>query len=429
MKMKISLVIGMLMIAGLVLFSLDNAPLSQPTLAKAVVDVRELLRVTPTAPLPKKKLIVNADPNPWVKSFLKEYDSFVKMAVANHQAPGAALAVLKDTSIIFLKGYGLQELGKPDSIDARTVFRIGSVSKSVTATLCAVLVNEGVISWDDPVIKYLPDFKLKSESATKKLKLRHLLSHTEGLPYHAYTDMVDQSAPVDTLIDYLQDLNLIAEPGKIYSYQNVGFSLIGKVIEAATKKSFEEVLTEKLFRPLQMADASASFEKISKNKNTAKPHKITKPLKIQDIYYSVAPAGGINASAQDMALWLKEVLTQKSNVLGNERLDEIFEPQVNATMRNINFFKWKRIRKSFYGLGWRVISFSDGDTLLYHGGLVNNYRCEVAVNPKKKLAVALLVNSPSILANQGIPQFFKIYDRYLSPINKWDETRTVTALK
>ena len=402
----------MLMVAGLIMFNIDNVPLSQPS-----IELRDSL---PLAPTPKQKTIVNPDPNPYVNSFLKEFDGFIKTAIANRQAPGAALAVLKDTSIIFLKGYGLRELGKPDSIDTRTVFRIGSVSKSMTATLCAVLVNESVFHWDDPVTKYLPDFKLKSEESTKKLTLRHLLSHTEGLPYHAYTDMVDKSAPVDTLIDYLQDLDLIAEPGKIYSYQNVGFSLIGKVIEAATKKSFEEVLTEKLFRPLGMVDASASFDGISKNKNSAKPHKITKPLKISDIYYSVAPAGGINASAQDMALWLKEVVTQKSKVLGADRLEEIFEPQVQATMRNINFFKWKRIRRSFYGLGWRVISFSDGDTLLYHGGLVNNFRCEVAINPKKGIAVALMVNSPSVLANQGIPQFFKIYDHYIDPIRRWE---------
>lgn len=367
----------------------------------------------------RQSVFVYADPNPFVQLSIKEFDSFIKMTLANRQAPGAALAVLKDTSIICLKGYGLREFGKPDSIDARTVFRIGSVSKSITATLCAVLVDEGVIRWDDPVTKYLPDFKLKSEEATKKLTLRHLLSHTEGLPYHAYTDMVDRSAPVDTLIDYLQDLNLIAEPGQIYSYQNVGFSLIGKVIEAATKKSFEEVLTEKLFLPLHMVDASASFQRIIKNKNSAIPHKFTEPLKISEVYYSVAPAGGINSSAQDMALWLKELLSHKANVLNEARLTEIFKPQVGATVRNLNFFKWKRLRKSFYGLGWRIISFSDGDTLRYHGGLVNNYRCEVAINPKNKIAIALLVNSPGMLANQGIPQFFKIYDHYLDSINRW----------
>lgn len=404
--MKVAFWVVIIAIAGFALFGLANSA------GKSVVKPKDSTRVS------NRNAFVRSDPDPFVRASIKEFENFIKLSLTNHQAPGAAIAVVKDTSIIFLNGYGLRETGKPDSIDTQTVFRIGSVSKSVTATLCAVLVNEGVIAWDDLVIKYLPDFKLKSEEATKKLTLRHLLSHTEGLPYHAYTNMVDQSAPIDTLIDDLQDLNLIAEPGKIYSYQNVGFSLIGKIIEAATKKSFEEVITEKLFLPLEMKTSSASFQRILANKNVAIPHKFTTPLKIVDTYYSVAPAGGINASAQDMGLWLKEVLAQKANILKSDRLDEIFEPQIHATVRNLNFFKWKRVRKSYYGLGWRVITFADNDTLLYHGGLVNNYRCEVAINLKNKIAIALLVNSPSVLANQGIPEFFKIYDRYLASSKK-----------
>ncbi len=181
-----------------------------------------------------KNIVAHHDPNPFVESALKEFEGFIKTAIVNRQAPGAAVAIVKDTSIIFLKGYGLRDTKKPDSINTRTVFRLGSVSKSVTATLVAVLVNEGILHWDDPVIKYLPDFKLKSEEATQKLTLRHLLSHTIGLPYHAYTIMVEDHASFDTLVDHLKDLDLIGKPGELYSYQNVGFSLIGKVIEKAT---------------------------------------------------------------------------------------------------------------------------------------------------------------------------------------------------
>lgn len=386
--------------------------------SKSHAVAKPVVKVDSVRPV-EKQAFVYEDPNPFVQSAISEYEAFIKTMIKNKQAPGAALAVLRDTSIIFLKGYGLREVGKLDSVDKKTVFRIGSVSKSMTATLCSILVNDGVFNWDDPVIKYLPDFKLKTEQATKTVTLRHFLSHTEGLPYHAYTDMVDREAPVDTLIDYLQDLNLIAEPGKIFSYQNVGFSLIGKVIEAATKKSFEEVLNEKLFKPLKMQNASASFKKISENKDVAKPHHLTHPLKVSSAYYSVAPAGGINASVEDMGLWLKEVLTQKSKVFNPDRLGEIFAPQVRAAMRNYSFFRWKRIYKSYYGLGWRVISFADNDTLLYHGGFVNNYRCEVAVNPKTKMAIALMVNSSSFLADRGVAEFFRIYDRHLDAINNW----------
>ncbi len=366
----------------------------------------------------EKEAFVYPDPNPFVGSALKEFEGFVNTAIINHQVPGAAVAILKDTSIIFLKGYGLRDTRKPDLVSTRTIFRLGSVSKSLTASLTAVLVNEGILHWDDPVIDYLPDFKLKSEEATKKLTLRHLLSHTIGLPYHAYTIMVEDHAPFDTLMDHLKDLDLIGEPGEIYSYQNVGFSLIGKVIEKATGKKLEQVFMEKLFEPLGMIDASASYEKIMKASNVAMPHYGTKPTTISSAYYSVAPAGGLNASIQDLGLWLKAMMGNAQNVLPQNRLDEMFEPQVRAVARNHNFWQWKRVRKSYYGLGWRIITFSN-DTIAYHGGYVNSYRCEVAINQKKKIAIAVLVNAPSSLANQSVPKFLKIYDRYLDSIKQW----------
>ncbi len=373
---------------------------------------------------PEKNIFVYHDPNPFLAKALKEFEGFINTAIANRQAPGAAIVVVKDTSIIFLKGYGLRDTNKPDSVNTRTIFRIGSVSKSISATLAAVLVNEGVLHWDDTVINYLPAFKLKSEEATKKITLRHVLSHTMGLPYHAFTNLVEHNTPLDTLINNLHRLDLVGEPGQVYSYQNVGFSLIGKIIEAATQKKFEEALSQKLFLPLQMKDASATYEKIKSARNVAMPHFFTRPSPISDTYYSVAPAGGVNASAQDLGVWLKLLLGNRPDVLPKKQIDEIFEPQVKAIARNHNFWQWKRVRQSYYALGWRIITFAD-DTIAYHGGFVNNYRCEVAVNRKKKIAIALLVNSPGMLADRGIPAFFKIYEHYLDSINRWKPKRTL----
>ncbi|MBS1505783.1 MAG: beta-lactamase family protein [Bacteroidetes bacterium] len=369
-----------------------------------------------------KPAYVAKEQNPFVEASLKEFESFIKMAMANGQAPGAALAVVRDTSIIFLKGYGLRDTQQPDSVNTRTVFRLGSVSKSVTASLASILVNEKIIHWDDPVVKYIPEFKLKSASATQSLTLRHVLSHTIGLPYHAFTGMIEEHTPFDTLVHHLQDLDLIGKPGELYSYQNVGFSLIGKVMERATGKKLEDLFTEKLFLPLHMSDASASFEKIMVNGNVARPHFFMKPRSISSAYYSVVPAGGLNASIQDMALWLKAMMGSRPDVLPRDRVNELFEPQVRAVARNLNFWQWKRVRKSFYALGWRIITFND-DTVAYHGGYVNNYRCEVAIDQKRKIGIALLVNSPGMVADQGIPHFLKIYDRYLDSINQWKPRR------
>src|SRR5690348_13120857 len=120
--MKIAVVIGMLMVAALLLFSVYNSPLSQPG-----PEHHDTITVTEKSKQIQKP-VVNPDPNPFVISFINEYESFIKNALANRQAPGAALAIVKDSSVIFLKGYGLCQFGKPDSINSRTVFRIGSVS-------------------------------------------------------------------------------------------------------------------------------------------------------------------------------------------------------------------------------------------------------------------------------------------------------------
>ena len=202
--------------------------------------------------LVEKDISAVVDPNPYTQKVLSQYEEFIERAIRAGTSPGAAVAIVKDSSIIYLKGFGLKQVGEPDSINTNTVFRLGSVSKCFASVLAGTLVSDHLFSWDDPLIKYLPDFALKSKESTEKLTVRHVLSHTIGLPYHAFTNMIEERASLDTLFKELRYLDLIGEPGKVYSYQNVGYSLIGEVIKATTHKSFEEALTEKVFRPLHM---------------------------------------------------------------------------------------------------------------------------------------------------------------------------------
>lgn len=368
------------------------------------------------------KLEACRNSNPYLQKLLLAYSKYVNDAVEKNQTPGAAVAIVRDTSIIYLKGFGLRAIDDSDSVDVNTVFRLGSVSKSFAAILAGRLVDDHLISWDDPVNKYLNDFQLKSKESTENLKLRHVLSHTIGLPYHAYTSMIEDGTNLDTMIHHLKDLDLIAQPGKMYSYQNVGYSLIGKVMESATGHSFERLLQEQIFHPLKMDHASASYNEILKVENRAKPHLFSKngwqTIPISKHYYNVSPAGGVNASISDMALLLKALLNQK-DFLQTTTLDEIFTPQVKATSRNRNFGMWHRPHASYYGLGWRIIHFGS-DTLLYHGGYVNGYRSEVAIHRSKKLAISVLTNGSGNLADQSIPQFYKLYEAYADSIQMWE---------
>lgn len=379
--------------------------------------------VVPAENLPEPKLVAFDDPNPYMQQVLSDYNDFIERAIKKGIAPGAAVAIIRDTSIVFLKGFGLRQVGLPDTIDVNTVFRLGSVSKSISSVLAGALVSKQLINWDDPIVKYIPQFELKSKEQAEKLTIRHVLSHTTGLPYHAYTNMIEEHLPFDTLMAYLKQVDLFGEPGQYYSYQNVGYSLIGKVVEAATHQSFEAALRENVFKPLNMRNGSASYEAIINHDNVAKPHyhsrKRWATVPISDTYYNTAPAGGINASITDMALWLKALLNG-SPIMSDSTLHQVFEPQVKAISKNHNFRKWQRPKASYYALGWRILTFKN-DTIDYHGGYVNGYRSEVAIDRKNKLAICVLTNSPGSLSDQAVPEFLKRYTHYADSIAVWEE--------
>jgi beta-lactamase class C len=394
-----------------------------PTKAENCVNEAPLQANIPLIVEEEYNVVAYPDPNPYTQKLLAQYEAFIMRAIKTGSSPGAAVAIVKDSSIIYLKGFGLKQVGKPDSININTVFRLGSVSKSITSVLAGTLVNDRLFNWDDPIVKFLPEFELKSKESTAKLTIRHVLSHTTGLPYHAFTNMIEERAPLDALFKELRYLDLIGEPGKIYSYQNVGYSLIGAVIKATTEKSFEEVLTEKLFLPLHMKNSSASYAAIINNPNIARPHHFTRKhwvsVPVSDTYYDVGPAGGVNASIADMALWLKALLGNEQEVVNDSTLNVIFEPQVRAISKNRNFWKWQRPKASYYALGWRVLAFKS-DTLEYHGGYVNGYRSEVAVDRKNRIAICVLTNSAGTLADLSIPEFFTRYNQQGDSISYWE---------
>lgn len=362
--------------------------------------------------------------NPHWNEFLREYESFIRESIENGEAPGAAVAVVKDSSVMFLKGFGLSDTEEKDSVGVFSVFRLGSVSKSLASVLTGVLVQDSVLNWDDKVIKYIPDFELKSKESTEQITLRHLLSHTSGLPYHAFTSEIDHGADFDPLVFHLRDLTLTGPPGKTYSYQNVAYSLIGKVIESATGKPYDVVMTEKVFAPLHMDQASLTFEEMMANDDKAKPHIHTirgwRPTTINETYYNVGPAGGVNASISDMARWLKALTAQENNLLQRSVKHDMFKPYVKATARNRYFRNYKRSSGSFYSLGWRILTFNKTDTLNYHGGYVNGYRSEIALKGDDGIGICVLVNAAGQLADRAIPEFFIRYEKYRAKIREWE---------
>lgn len=376
---------------------------------------------TPETPVVSNKVEVVPVP-PEIPSqyeaMLNAYEDYINESLALSGTPGAAVAIIIDSVVVYTKGFGIKSVGTQDPVDVHTVFRLGSVSKPVTASLAGLLATDSLLRWDDPTTKYLPDFTIGSPEHTQPLTIRHVLSQSTGLPYHTYTTLIEDGVPLPAMLEAVKQIDPIGKPGQFYTYQNVAYSLIEPVINVATGCSFEEIMQERLFDPLFMSDASVSYESIMKNCNVAEPHLFRgrqwKQIPISDTYYNAAPAGGINASISDMANWMKAMLGQRPDIISQPAIDQLFEPHVKATAKNRNFSRWSRIKRAYYGLGWRIINFQN-DTLAYHGGYVNGYRSEVAIHSARQIAICVLANGPSSFSDHAIPTFFSIYDTYMLP--------------
>lgn len=359
--------------------------------------------------------VVEPEPKEWVMDeslarYLEEFEHDFEEGLNDKQIPGAAVAIVKDGRVVLQKGFGVKERGTSEEVDENTVFRLGSVSKGFASVLTGVMVEEGAVSWDDPVSHYLPEFKLHDPEQTDRVQVRHLLSHTSGLPRHAYTNLVEAGLSLDRIIPRLEEVPLISKEGEQLAYQNAAYSTIEKVLEAQTDTDFNRLLNEKLLEPLAMDHSSASYDGIRNSGNRALPHVFRSrsrgrvPVSISEKYYNAVSAGGINASASDMGKWLLLLTGHRPDVISGETLEEIYEPFVTIHNRRYSRY-WDEVSESHYGMGWRVLD-NHGQKIVYHGGYVNGYRSEIAFAPEDGVGICILINTHSSYPLTVIPDFF-----------------------
>lgn len=342
--------------------------------------------------------------------FLDEFELAFEEGMNNKRIPGGAVAIVKDGRVVFQKGFGVKEKGTSNKVDEHTVFRLGSVSKGFAAVLAGVAVEDGLISWDKPVSSYLEDFKLNDPEQTNRVQIKHILSHTSGLPRHAYTNLVEDGLSLDRIIPRFESVPLISEEGILLAYQNAAYSVIEKVLEAQTNIDFNSLLKQELFTPLQMDNASSNYDSIKSSANKAMPHvyysrsKGRVPISISKKYYNAISSGGINASASDMGKWLLLLTGNTPEIISKEILNQIYDPLAKINNRRFSRY-WDGVNSSQYGMGWRVLD-NDGQRIVYHGGYVNGYRTEIAFDPDNNLGICILINANSSYPLEVIPDFF-----------------------
>lgn len=357
-----------------------------------------------------------------------DLDRYVARVMADFEVPGVALCIVKDGRTLAAKGYGVRRLGDPAPVDAHTRFGIASNTKAFTATALGLLVEEGKIEWDAPVIRYLPWFQMWDPWVTREITVRDLLVHRSGLGL-GQGDLLGWPPSTRTREEIVRQIRYL-EPAtsfrSAYAYDNVLYHGAALVIEAVSGETWEEFVASRIIARLGMNDTRVSRASTREGGNVATPH-----ARVEGDVQPVAPfdavntnaSGGINSTAVDMAKWLI-VQLDSGRVADGSRLfsprttRELWSPVTPMPVaRPPDELAPLRTDYRGYGLAFVVQEYRDHKMVTHTGGLPG-YVSRVAMIPELRLGVAVLTNQEAGAAFEAIT--YRILDHYLgAPATDW----------
>lgn len=329
---------------------------------------------------------------------VKAFDQYAAQAIRQWEAPGISIAVVKDGKVLLQKGYGVRKLGETAPVDAQTIFGICSTTKAMTAAAMGMLVDEGKVNWDDPVTKYLPEFKLSDPYATQAVRVRDLFTHNAGLPnadYLWYANLLSS----EQIVERMQYIPLAYPLRGGYTYQNVMYLVAGQLIAQVSGMSWADFLQKRIFTPLNMKRTFATMEASKGESNRSTPHYRVKGkvVPIRDMAVDrVGPAGSVWSCAEDMAKWMLFVLdSAKVNgqrLLKPETHAEWLKPQ--TIVPPASFYPTVRLTKPMwttYALGWFQHDYQ-GKAVSFHTGSMDGTIAIIGLIPAEKLGIYVLGN-------------------------------------
>ena len=338
-----------------------------------------------------------------------DYETYFRQLVTDRNYPGAAFAIVSRDRILRIATVGHTTAAGQHPIDQQTTFRLASVSKPFAAELVGLLVEDGVLRWNDPVTRYVPGFKINGDAT--HIRIEHLLGQSTGLIPHAYDNLLEDGKSMDMIWRKMSDLPYVCDPGTCYGYQNSVFSLVDPLVAKATNMDYGTLIEQRIFKPLDMTTASVGFAAFINNPNHAEPHARRngrwKTVAVQPNYYRAAPAAGVNASILDMSKWLQAQLGSRPEVLSSDLLGTLSIPRVK-TRREVHRKQWQSILSdAHYGLGWRIYQVGD-EQLIYHGGWVSGFRADVAFSLQHDIGIVVLLNAESSGINELTTRFWQM---------------------
>ncbi|TPE42662.1 serine hydrolase [Pontibacter mangrovi] len=351
---------------------------------------------------------------------LQKLDAYYQKALKDWDVPGMAIAIVKNDSVIFAKGYGVLDNKKGGQVDANTLFGIASNSKAYTAAALATLVDQGKIKWEDKVKTYVPYLQLYDPFVTENLTIEDLLCHRVGFKTFS-GDLLWYNTTYSRpeIIERMRYLEPVYGFRDGYGYSNLMFITAGEVIEKVSGQKWEDYIQQTFFRPLGMNRSYTSVNDLKGVQNVASPHGFDENKKPYATTFTAwdswNPAAGIFTSVNQQAQWMRLQLNH-----GTYNGKKIFSEEASRNMWTVHnpFAVSKEAEEitpsthfSGAGLGW-FLSDYEGRKMVYHSGGHEGMNSRTVLLPEEGLGIVILTNSMSSimapLANYTVDQFLQV---------------------
>ncbi|MDB4915224.1 MAG: serine hydrolase [Gemmatimonadetes bacterium] len=350
-------------------------------------------------------------------------DAYITKAMADWQVPGLTIAVVRNDSVIYERGFGVRELGKPGLVDQNTMFPIASTTKAFTVGALGTLVDEGRLKWDDKVSAYLPTLQLSDAYVTQQLTVRDLLTHRIGL---ARSDNLWLVAPF-TRAEVLRHARYLAPPAGFrveYGYNNLAYILAGEVAGAASGSNWDDLIAQRWFQPLGMTRSTTHFALANADANVAQSHirvdgkAVAVPRRNYD---NIGGAGAIFSSGHDMAQWVRMHLNggtyNGKRLLQPATLKEMYTPQTAMRSDSVADRMFPSTNFRAYGFGWFLQDYN-GRKMVHHSGSINWTRTHVGMIPSEHIGVVVIANLNTSNLQQAV--MYRVLDALMGlPARDW----------
>ncbi len=328
-----------------------------------------------------------------LEAIFAELGKYAEAGMGDWQVPGLALSVVWGDKLIYSRGFGVKTAGGTDPVTTSTVFQIGSTSKAFTAALVAMMADEGKLAWEDRVVDHLPDFRMYDPWVTREFMVYDLLSQHSGLPAYSGDGQSFLGFDRDHIVRSLRFIPPVSSFRSRFAYVNNLFLVAGRAVEKVSGKTWEELLSERIFQPLGMASTSATLKGYLFAPDAATPHNIQggqpAPLPRElDWHYIYGPAGGINSNVLDLAQWVRLQINDGTvdgkELVSAKNMDFTHSPKTIGAAADPG-------HHTFYSLSW-VYEEGTPSPLIWHNGETSGFHAMIAFWPTARVGIAILSN-------------------------------------